>query len=294
MKIANLLLKILSLTTLIVSVIIWAASRQKWSEQSGRERRLPTVLVIGAQKCGTTALVHFLSHHPRLAVDLQEEHYFDETDWKSDPQYTKYQMRMPLSSSDQITIEKTPKYFISPVATNAILRYQKHLRVGVRMVLIVREPARRTVASVYHSFYKGRIKIHNLTEILVHKTSAERFLNHSRYGTHFQRWLQVFERQQFLVLDGEKMAKNPLVILTQVEKFLGIENYFTESKLALNNRGYFCHKSSCLERGHKKYPQDLTETAKKHLYESVFREELTLFESLSGHRFQWFPQSNAS
>jgi hypothetical protein len=40
------------------------------------KKSLPNALIIGAAKCGTTALIEFLSVHPRVAVSHREIDYF--------------------------------------------------------------------------------------------------------------------------------------------------------------------------------------------------------------------------
>lgn len=76
-------------------------------------RRLPQALIIGAKKCGTRALLEMLNLHPEIQKANEEVHFFDR-----DENYVKglewYRKKMPHSFSGQITIEKSPSYFITP------------------------------------------------------------------------------------------------------------------------------------------------------------------------------------
>lgn len=70
-------------------------------------------LVIGVRKCGTRALLEMLYLHPRIQKAAGEVHFFDrdENYWKGLEWYRK---KMPYSFRGQITIEKSPSYFVMP------------------------------------------------------------------------------------------------------------------------------------------------------------------------------------
>lgn len=73
----------------------------------------PKALVIGVRKCGTRALLEMLYLHPRIQKAAGEVHFFDrdENYWKGLEWYRK---KMPHSFRGQITIEKSPSYFVTP------------------------------------------------------------------------------------------------------------------------------------------------------------------------------------
>lgn len=70
-------------------------------------------LIIGVRKCGTRALLEMLNLHPRIQKAAGEVHFFDR-----DENYIKglewYRKKMPHSFRGQITIEKSPSYFVTP------------------------------------------------------------------------------------------------------------------------------------------------------------------------------------
>lgn len=83
-------------------------------------RRLPQAIIIGVRKCGTRALLEMLYLHPMVQKAAGEVHFFDR-----DVNYNKglewYRMQMPHSYQGQITIEKSPSYFVTPeVGTKGI------------------------------------------------------------------------------------------------------------------------------------------------------------------------------
>lgn len=76
-------------------------------------RRLPQAIIMGVRKCGTRALLEMLYLHPMVQKAAGEVHFFDRDD-----NYNKglewYRMQMPHSYHGQITIEKSPSYFVTP------------------------------------------------------------------------------------------------------------------------------------------------------------------------------------
>lgn len=70
-------------------------------------------MIIGVRKCGTRALLEMLNLHPDIQKAPGEVHFFDR-----DENYLKglewYRRKMPHSFHGQITIEKSPSYFVTP------------------------------------------------------------------------------------------------------------------------------------------------------------------------------------
>lgn len=73
-------------------------------------RHLPDVLIIGVKKSGTRALLEFVRLHPDVRAAGCEVHFFDR-------HYNRglhwYRNHMPPTIDGQITMEKTPSYFIT-------------------------------------------------------------------------------------------------------------------------------------------------------------------------------------
>jgi [heparan sulfate]-glucosamine 3-sulfotransferase 5 len=76
-------------------------------------RRLPQAIIMGVRKCGTRALLEMLALHPRVQKAAGEVHFFDRDDnYRRGLEW--YRRKMPHSFRGQITIEKSPSYFVTP------------------------------------------------------------------------------------------------------------------------------------------------------------------------------------
>ncbi|RXG67968.1 Heparan sulfate glucosamine 3-O-sulfotransferase 3B1 [Armadillidium vulgare] len=107
-------------------------------------RRLPHVLIIGAKKAGTRALLEFLRLHPSIAAAGAELHFFDRFFYKG-PSW--YRSRLPMSLEGQLTVEKTPAYFVDKDVPERV----KKVLPTVRLLLVVRDPVIRAISDYTQS-----------------------------------------------------------------------------------------------------------------------------------------------
>lgn len=73
-------------------------------------RHLPDTLIIGVKKSGTRALLEFIRLHPDVRAAGCEVHFFDRHYAKG---FHWYRNHMPPTIEGQVTMEKTPSYFIT-------------------------------------------------------------------------------------------------------------------------------------------------------------------------------------
>ena len=113
----------------------------------------PPVFLIGAMKCGTTALADALLSHPyihsatppagRPRIAAKEVHYFDNTctNESSRQQYERlFDANLPLG---HVNLDATPVYlYIPPVAELVHGMYGKN----VKILVVLRDPVERAVS----------------------------------------------------------------------------------------------------------------------------------------------------
>jgi hypothetical protein len=168
---------------------------------------------------------------------------------------------MPLSYSDQITIEKSPSYF----RTDSVPKRIFDMNPKMKLILIVCSPIKRTVSIYTHMLaHKSRLKFdqskhHNHSEHLASEVfdkngkviidNEERNLEakkgnliyDSLYVVHLKKWLEYFPLEQFLILSGEEFIKNPYNEVMKVEKFLNLKSFFKPEHYVFDqNKGFYC------------------------------------------------------
>ena len=123
-------------------------------------RCLPSFIIAGTQKSGTTVLAAYLSSHPSLVLSRRKEvHFFDRTrtyikgldSYLSAFPYVNYSVELDLSPP--LFGEATPFYLAS---LNACRRISQDLP-DVKMIVLLREPISRAYSEyqMQQRFFRG-------------------------------------------------------------------------------------------------------------------------------------------
>jgi [heparan sulfate]-glucosamine 3-sulfotransferase 5 len=260
----------------------------------GTKQRLPQAIVVGVRKSGTRALLEFLNMHSQIRAAKEEIHYFDNEDnYRNGLEW--YRKRMPFSFPDQITIEKSPAYFITEGVPERIAAMNS----SVKLMLIVKNPTRRTISDYTQVHFNklSRNKSHSsFEELAIDQVTGEvnthlKAIRTSVYHRHLERWLNVFSRNQILIVDGDELITNPIPQIKRVEDFLGLENQITKDNFYFNKtKGFYCMKDNgqdhCLGSGKgRKHPSvDPTVISKLNKFFQPHNEK---FFDMVGQRLDW-------
>ena len=261
------------------------------------KQRFPQAIIIGVRKAGTRALLDMLTLHPSIVSPKPEVHYFDKEDnYVRGVQW--YIDSMPHSHPTQITIEKTPAYFVGFEVPQRI----HSVSPSVKIMLIVRNPIDRTVSDFAQLNNKKRVagsRKHTTFEEAVFSGFNGRHVNTlytpisvSLYDVHFKSWLDYFPLSQILVVDGDSLITNPLTQLKRAEEFLGIDSYFTENMFFFNEtKGFYCWRrigkdGHCLGSGKgREHPEVSPEAVQ--ILKDFFKPHNQQFFNQCGHTFNW-------
>ncbi len=215
--------------------------KNKVRNKHTRRRRLPQCIIIGVQKAGTSALRNFLNLHPDIETAVKEIRFFNNEksylqglDW--------YRKKMPYSFPDQITIEKSPTYFVTEQVPERIY----HMNSSIKLLLLVREPVERAMSDYLQVTQKFQAK--ESFEAMAMTSSGEvniQFpcVRRSMYYRYMKNWLEYFPLGQIHIVDGNLLVKDPLSEIQAVEKFLGVEQRIGRNNFYLpvnQSRGFYC------------------------------------------------------
>ena len=213
-------------------------------DEIGFAKRLPSAIIIGAKKCGTTALRHYLNEHPYVVGTRVEAHYFD------DPRRVAvgieiYRQLLPESLPFQLTIEGSPSYFITSKAPELIYAMNS----SIKLILMVREPVQRAISDYAHSLhYKEDVSGLSFEDEVIDRLTGQvnassLLISRSLYHLHLQRWFDVFPRDQILILGCEDFMSSPAAQMQKVETFIGVSHYLDDSKFMRHeSQKFYCLK----------------------------------------------------
>ncbi|XP_076805361.1 heparan sulfate glucosamine 3-O-sulfotransferase 1-like [Clavelina lepadiformis] len=270
-------------------VCLPSANLEIWKHQA-----LPSVLIIGAKKCGTRALISMLAAHPNIKTLHAEGHYFDDQESYS-LGLNWYRSRMPESNQSQITIEKTPSYIWAP----DVLERVRSLNPDMKLIAVLRNPVDRLLSDHVQidlrRFRKNQTPLKDPDEIYVDKENKKLRNSHrvrlGEYEVYLSRWYKAFSPNQILVLDGDKFISDALSGLLEVQSFLGLPAYYDDINIFFNEtKGFYCYLSngipSCLGTNKGRAKMQIDDHVRKIMYDHYKPYNERLFK-LIGKSFNW-------
>ncbi|XP_015908784.1 heparan sulfate glucosamine 3-O-sulfotransferase 1 [Parasteatoda tepidariorum] len=215
------------------------------------KRRLPQCIIIGVRKCGTRALLEFLNLHPMIQKAAEEIHFFDDDD-KYSLGLDWYRRKMPYSFPGQITVEKSPAYFITPTVPDRI----RKMNPSVKLLLIVREPVTRLISDYAQLASNKARKERTLAsfEDLVLRTDGSvnvgyKAVRIGMYSLFFPRWLRTFPKSQIHIVDGDNLIVDPHGEIRKIEDFLGLDHRVQKDNFYYNEtKGFFCVRNATADK----------------------------------------------
>ncbi|XP_011843348.1 PREDICTED: heparan sulfate glucosamine 3-O-sulfotransferase 2 [Mandrillus leucophaeus] len=223
------------------------APRLSGSNHSGSPKlgtkRLPQALIVGVKKGGTRAVLEFIRVHPDVRALGTEPHFFDRNygrglDW--------YRSLMPRTLESQITLEKTPSYFVTQEAPRRIFNMSR----DTKLIVVVRNPVTRAISDYTQTLSKKPdiptfegLSFRNRTLGLVDVSwNAIRI---GMYVLHLESWLQYFPLAQIHFVSGERLITDPAGEMGRVQDFLGIKRFITDKHFYFNKtKGFPCLKKT--------------------------------------------------
>jgi len=185
---------------------------------------LPNLIVIGAQKCGTSGLHYYLSLHPEVSMSSPKElNFFIEE--RNFPRGLEWYSRH-FDPTAKCRGEASPNYTAYPQHLGVPERIAAVLP-DVRLVYIVRDPIERITAHWIHNYAKRREK-GDLRATLLHPNTS--YVSRSKYFMQLQRFLVHFSEEQILVLDQADLRDQRMPTLRRLFEFVGVDPGFEHPK----------------------------------------------------------------
>ncbi|WP_271219953.1 sulfotransferase [Streptosporangium carneum] len=211
-------------------------------------RVLPSFLIVGAQRSGTTSLYRALSQHPLILKPVLHKgvHYFDVA---YDRGLSWYRAHFPLRTRAARlarrygcrpqAFESSPYYLFHPLAGPRIAWDLP----GVKLIVLVRDPVERALSAHAHELARGfetersfaravELEEERLTGTVddlcaaPHSTShAHRhhaYLARGHYAEQLTRLEPLVGRDRMLVLDSGRFFGEPEIVYDRVLEFLGL------------------------------------------------------------------------
>lgn len=162
---------------------------------------LPTFLIIGAMKCGTSALHDWLGQHPEVFLPERKElNYFAVPHVYPDG-LAGYERLFAPGAPAPARGEASPSYAMSPMYPGVPERIASAIP-HARLIYLVRDPVLRVMSNYLHAL-AGGVERRPVDRAVV---EDGRYAQVSCYATQLAAYLEWFEPSQLLVLPMEDLG----------------------------------------------------------------------------------------
>ncbi len=206
--------------------------------EPGDGRPLLGFMIIGAQRCGTTALSRFLSRHSEIGMSNPKEvHLFDRSyyspDWTVEQIDTRYRHCFEERAGVRICGEATPIYLFFPEIARELKRYNPELK----LIVLLRDPVERAISSYYLEKNRGReprplwrallmepLRMRRCRDPLAFG-SLTRVCSYRRrglYSLQLRNLYRSFDREQVLIVRTRDLSERHDATLRRIFAFLGV------------------------------------------------------------------------
>ena len=233
----------------------------------------PNFFILGAAKCGTTSLYHYLGQHPDVCVSVDKEPGFFERDAEYERGLGFYWDKYFNTWAGETTVgEANPLNIYLPYVADRLKRTVPE----ARLIMMLRNPVERAFSHWGHGrmSHKERLSfedalaqdvhlidqgltfegdegarrwVQNL-ELLSQLNGFRTYLDTGYYSHHIIRYLKLFPRDQIKIIFLEDMSHNPRQVVDDVLKFLGVDSEYTPFDTSLSNEGSYRSVGHLLER----------------------------------------------
>lgn len=151
---------------------------------------------------------------------------------------------MPRTLDSQITLEKTPSYFVTREAPRRIASMSPN----TKLIVVVRNPVTRAISDYTQTLSKKpdiptfeELAFQNRSQGLV--DTSWNAIRIGMYILHLENWLQYFRLSQIHFVSGERLITDPAGELGRVQDFLGLKRIITDKHFYFNRtKGFPCLK----------------------------------------------------
>ena len=205
---------------------------------------MPTFLLIGAAKGGTTSLHYAFDQHPQIYMSPMKEPSFfwaygqdvrllgpgaEVMKHRYVDTLEDYQKLFAKAADYKARGESSVRYLCHPPAPKAIHQFLP----DVKLIMILRQPAERAFSSFAHYRRDGMEPCADFAGAIAQDRQGQRegwtfgrYLSEGFYFQALQRYLAYFDRDQMHISLLEDLQADPQALMCSIFQFLGVDDSF--------------------------------------------------------------------
>jgi hypothetical protein len=191
--------------------------------------QLPTFLIVGVQKAGTTSIYNYLQEHPQVYMSPVKETNFLEKDWENlaEDKHNKNGIitledysRLFAGVKDEIAIgEASPNYLFH--YKSSVPRIQKYVP-DAQLIIVLRNPIERAYSD-YLMHIRDAIGYRPLSEQIKYAADKSFIIRKGFYYTPIQFYLNHFRAEKVKVLLYDDLIQDSLKFMQSMYRYIGVD-----------------------------------------------------------------------
>jgi hypothetical protein len=182
---------------------------------------LPNLIIIGAQKCGTTSLHYYLDRHPQISMSKEKELNFFTTEFNWSKGVRWYESN--FTGNAKVHGEASPSYTNYPFYAGVPERMHSVVP-EAKLIYVLRDPIDRILSHYVHVYAVGR-EGRNLTDALK-DFEHNKYILRTKYWMQLEQYLEYFPKSRILVITQEDLLARRRETMREVFQFLEVESSF--------------------------------------------------------------------
>jgi hypothetical protein len=192
---------------------------------------LPTFIVIGAMKAGTTSLYHYLSQHPEIGMSRRKELDFFKTNADFAKGLDWYAAQFP--SGSRVLGESSPNYSKCHLFPGVAERLHSVLP-RISLIYLVRHPVDRAVSHYVHRVSAGRES--RPIEAVFEDLEQNPYVLTGAYMFQLRQFLKFYPAERMLIVDADDLLNDRVRTMSRIFKYLGVnERFYSKSFASVHN-----------------------------------------------------------
>jgi tetratricopeptide (TPR) repeat protein len=216
-----------------------------------QSEKKPKFIIFGAPRCGSTSLYNYLTNHPKIIPALEKEIKFFNDNFTAGIDWYKSHFPPLPQGKGFLTGEASIDYIAYPKVPKEIF----NLFPDIKLIAVLRNPVDKAISQFHHwtklgleqKYFKEIIasEIDLIQEIVQSNSTKvkkeanqQTYLLGSVYIYFLKNWLDLFPKEQFLIIRSEDLFSKPVETMNQIYKFLEVPKFELANYKVYNSRSY--------------------------------------------------------
>ncbi|MBV0923116.1 sulfotransferase [Halomicroarcula limicola] len=202
----------------------------------------PTFLIPGVSRAGTTTLHDYLSEHDDIFMPAAKELRFFDRDENYSRGTEYYEQQFANHDGETAVGEASPPYWYRGITFDSNRNYRfdpsddppariREQYPDIKLIFTLRNPISRAYSQYWKNVRQGRERVYPFSDAIEaeiegsrdHRDTAMCWYYKNQYSTHLERWFDLFDEDQILLLIFEEWIGDPPAALDRICEFLDVE-----------------------------------------------------------------------